>query len=153
MIIEDTRQKPGKHDLKQQYFKDNGIEVMRSKLPFGDYAPPPPLSIDTKQSMDEIAMNICGREHKRFIAECKAAKAAGCRLIILVENNDGITDVSQVHTWTNPRVIYSDRCVQGQQLQKAMTTISERYGVQFLFCTPEAAGQMIVEILRNELSG
>ena len=93
MIIEDTRQKPGKHDLKQQYFQSHGVKVIRSKLPFGDYALPPSVSIDTKQDMEEIAMNICGKEHRRFISECKAAKAAGCQLVILVENMNGIVPI------------------------------------------------------------
>lgn len=148
-IQEDTRQQAGKHNIKHAYFEDNKIGVVRSKLPFGDYAPVPPISIDTKANMDEIAANICGKAHKRFINECKAARNAGCKLIILVENTLGISDVSQVHTWINPRVIYSPTCVQGPQLQKAMETISERYGVQFLFCAPDAAGEMIVRILKD----
>lgn len=149
IIQEDTRQKAGKHGTKHAYFESAGVEVVRCKLPFGDYAPVPPVSIDTKENMDEIAANICGSEHRRFIAECKAAKAAGCRLIILVENECGIRDISQVHTWVNPRVIYSPKCVQGPRLQKAMETISERYGVQFLFCTPSEAGETITRIIRN----
>ena len=147
IIQEDTRQKAGKHDIKHAYFEENGVTIIRSKLPFGDYAPVPSVSIDTKENMDEIAANICGSEHRRFISECKAAKAAGCTLIILVENNVGITDISQVHTWINPRVIYSPKCVQGDRLQKAMETISERYGVRFMFCSPEDSGKKITEIL------
>ena len=147
IIQEDTRQKAGKHDIKHAYFEENDVSIVRCKLPFGDYAPIPPVSIDTKENMDEIAANICGSEHKRFINECKAAKAAGCTLIILVENNVGITDISQVHTWVNPRIIYSEKCVQGDRLKKAMETISERYGVQFMFCSPEDSGKRIAEIL------
>ena len=147
VIQEDTRQQAGKHDIKHAYFADNGVDLVRCKLPFGDYAPVPPVSIDTKNSMDEIAANICGKEHKRFINECKAAKAAGCMLIILVENTVGISDISQVHNWINPRVIYSNKCVQGDRLQKAMETISQRYGVQFMFCEPSESGQRIKELL------
>lgn len=147
VIIEDTRQQSGKHDIKHDWFVTHGISLVRSKLPFGDYAPVPKISIDTKRNMDEIAGNICGKEHKRFINECKAAKAAGCQLIILVENELGITDVSMVHEWENPRSDYSDRCVQGPRLQKAMETISERYGVIFQFCTPEDAAAKIMELL------
>lgn len=148
-IQEDTRQKAGKHDLKHFFFESNDVSVIRCKLPFGDYAPVPPVSIDTKENMDEIAANICGKSHARFINECKLAKAAGCRLIILVENDVGITDISQVHTWTNPRVVYSPDCVQGPRLQKAMETISQRYGVKFLFCHPRDSGKKITEILEN----
>lgn len=151
IIQEDTRQKAGKHDVKHDYFAEHGVELVRCKLPFGDYALVPSISIDTKENMDEIAMNICGSEHKRFINECKAAKAAGCSLVILVENTLGITDISQVHKWINPRVVYSSKCVQGPRLQKAMETISERYGVRFLFCRPEDAGRIITEILDGKL--
>lgn len=148
-IQEDTRQKVGEHEIKHQWFSDNGVGIVRCKLPFGDYAPIPPVSIDTKRNMDEIAQNICGKEHRRFINECKAARAAGCALIILVENDLGITDLSQVHTWINPRSIYSDKCVQGDRLQKAMETISERYGVRFMFCRPEESAKIILETIKT----
>ena len=149
IIQEDTRQKTDKHNLKHKWFESSGVKVVRSKLPFGDYAPVPPVSIDTKENMDEIAGNICGKEHRRFINECKAARDAGCQLFILVENTVGIADVTQVHKWVNPRVIYSPRCAQGPRLQKAMETISERYGTIFLFCTPEQSGEIITGILSN----
>lgn len=146
-ITEDTRQQKGMHDLKHEFFQKMGVKVVRSKLPFGDYAPVPPVSIDTKRDMDEIASNICGTEHKRFINACKAARDAGCQLIILVENRCGINSICDVHKWVNPRIIYSEKCVQGDRLQKAMETISERYGVEFRFCTPEDAGRIILEIM------
>lgn len=147
IIVEDTRQQAGKHDKKHEWFEEHGVQIVRSKLPFGDYALVPSIAVDTKKDMDEIAANICGKQHTRFINECKAAKAAGCSLVILVENTVGIFDISQVHTWINPRVIYSDKCVQGDRLQKAMETISERYDVKFLFCKPEESAQKITEIL------
>lgn len=150
VIIEDTRQQSGKHDIKHNWFVTHDISLVRSKLPFGDYAPVPKISIDTKRDMDEIAGNICGKEHKRFINECKAARDAGCKLIILVENDLGISDVSQVHTWENPRSIYSDGCIQGPRLQKAMETIQERYGVTFMFCSPEESAQRITELLNEQ---
>lgn len=147
-IIEDTRQKSGKHDTKHKCFDEIDVELLRCKLPFGDYAPVPPISIDTKENIDEIANNICGAEHKRFINECKAAKAAGCKLYILVENELGISDISEVYRWENPRSVYSPKCVQGDRLQKAMQTIQERYGVTFLFCAPEDAAEIIWELIK-----
>lgn len=149
IIQEDTRQKKGYHEIKHKWFEDNDIGLVRCMLPFGDYAPIPPVSIDTKENMDEIANNICGKEHKRFINECKAARAAGCKLYILVENEVGITDISQVHKWLNPRSVYSPRCIQGERLQKAMETISERYGVTFLFCDPADSARIITEIIER----
>ena len=149
VIIEDTRQQNGKHDIKHNWFVTHGISLVRCKLPFGDYAPPPKVSIDTKRSIDEIAENI-GNDHVRFKNECKAAQEAGCRLIVLVENDLGITDVSQVHTWENPRSVYSSRCIQGPRLQKAMETMHERYGVTFMFCTPEESAERILELLNEQ---
>ena len=149
VIIEDTRQQNGKHDIKHNWFVTHGISLVRCKLPFGDYAPPPKVSIDTKRSIDEIAENI-GNDHIRFKNECKAAQEAGCRLIVLVENDLGITDVSKVHTWENPRSVYSSRCIQGPRLQKAMETMHERYGVTFMFCTPEESAERILELLHEQ---
>lgn len=149
VIIEDTRQQNGKHDIKHNWFVTHGISLVRCKLPFGDYAPPPKVSIDTKRSIDEIAENI-GNDHVRFKNECKAAQEAGCRLIVLVENDLGITDVSQVHTWENPRSVYSSRCIQGPRLQKAMETMHKRYGVTFMFCTPEESAKRILELLNEQ---
>lgn len=151
IIQEDTRQQTGKHNIKHEYFEEHKIDLFRSKLPFGDYALAPPVVIDTKKDIDEIAKNICGdrQEHERFIRECKLAKAAGSRLIFLIENTVGINKLEDVHRWINPREIYSPKCVQGPRLQKAMETIQERYGVQFLFCTPERSGEIIVNILSD----
>ena len=134
-ILEDTRQKPGKHDIKAESFQSAGVGVYRCKLPFGDYAPVPPVSIDTKRNVDEIAENICGKEHARFIRECKAARDAGCKLIILVENELGIDDISKVHLWQNPRSVYSPKCVQGARLQKAMETIPRAMALNFVFAS------------------
>ena len=149
-IIEDSRQKADKHDLKHESFSALDVNLVRCKLPWGDYANIPPISIDTKENMDEIAANICGKEHTRFINECKAAKEAGCKLYILVENTLGISDISEVHKWINPRIIYSPNCVQGARLQKAMETIQERYGVSFQFCNPEESAQRIMELLNEQ---
>ena len=82
--------------------------------------------------MNEIAQNI-SVEHKRFVAECVNARDAGCKLYILVENDEGISDIEQVHTWINPQCIYHPKCIQGGRLEKAMKTIQMRYGCTFLF--------------------
>lgn len=145
-IIEDTRQKSGMHELKHQHFEEMGVELVRNMLPFGDYALPPSISVDTKADMAEIASNI-GSDHKRFKRECIAARDVGCQLIILVENTDGIACVNDVHKWVNPELIYRPRAITGDRLQKAMLTMSERYGVRFEFCRPEESAKRIMELL------
>ena len=149
VIIEDTRQQAGKHELKHSCFEQMGVRLIRNMLPFGDYAIPPRVAIDTKANMHEIANNI-GSDHKRFKNECVAAKAAGCQLIILVENTEGITCVNDVREWVNPDAVYRPRAITGERLSKAMATMSERYGVRFEFCEPKDAAKRIIELLGEQ---
>lgn len=148
-IIEDTRQQTNQHNIKHAWFDDHGIRLIRCKLPFGDYALPPAVAIDTKKGLDEIAKNICGSkaEHQRFKMECIAARDAGCHLIFVIENDVGITSINQVHTWKNPRSVFQPDCVQGDRLEKAMKTMSERYGCDFVFCPYSETGRIIKDIL------
>ena len=145
VIIEDTRQKSGQHELKHQCFEDMNVTLVRNMLPFGDYALPPSVTVDTKANMLEIAHNI-GTDHKRFKRECIAAKEAGCQLIVLIENEEGIETINDVHTWINPEVIYRPRAITGERLEKAMKTMNERYGVRFEFCKPQDAAGRIIEL-------
>lgn len=148
VIIEDSRQQKDKHELKHSCFKEMGVQLIRSKIAFGDYCVPPSISVDTKANMAEIANNI-GTDHQRFKRECIAARDAGCKLIVLVENEDGICSVDDVHEWINPEIVYRPKAITGERLQKAMQTMSERYGVRFEFCRPEEAAGKIMELLRE----
>lgn len=150
-LIEDSRQKPDKHVMKNQWWQENGVSVLRCKIPFGDYCLPPRLSIDTKADMAEIAQNIGGStaEHNRFREECKLAKEFGCKLIILIENTEGITCIEDVAAWKNPRRFTSPKAIDGQRLSKAMATMERRYGCEFWFCEPEEAGRVIKELLED----
>lgn len=147
-LIEDTRQQAGKHTLKEAYFQHNGIKVIRSKLPVGDYANIKDLSVivDTKQNIQEVIGNVT-QQHKRFIAECDLAAESGIQLIILVENEDGVCKVSDLYRWWNPRTRYSPKATTGKQLAKILYGIEKRHGVRFEFCRPEEAGKKILELL------
>lgn len=60
ILLCDTRQQSGKHDLKNAYFRSKGIVVNRTKLYAGDYA----LSnnqgvcVDTKKDIAELILDI-----------------------------------------------------------------------------------------------
>lgn len=150
MIIEDTRQKLDQHDMKHDSFRDMGIDLLRCALPFGDYAYPPSIAVDTKGNMQEIAANLVG-DHERFRHECMKAKEAGCHLYILVETDwETINSVEDVHNWYNPRLIYSHRAVTGDRLEKIMRTMQRRYGVRFMFCRPEESAETIIKILNGD---
>lgn len=145
-IVEDSRQKVGKHQQKHIGFDNLGVDLLRCKLPFGDYALPPEVSVDTKENLEEIAGNLCGsaKERDRFIRECKAAAAAGCQLVIMVETeHDGsLLDLGDIR-------IGSGKVVTGLQLYRAMTAVSGRYGVQFVLVRPEDAAKEIMRILEG----
>ena len=147
LIIEDTRQKDGKHQQKHIGFEDLGVDLLRCKLPFGDYALPPAVSVDTKENLEEIAGNLCGssKERARFVRECKAADAAGCQLVIMVETeHDGsLLDLGDIR-------IGSGKVVTGLQLYRAMTAVSGRYGVRFVLVRPEDAAREIMRILHGK---
>lgn len=159
VIIEDSRQQVGKHDHKNDYFQEQGITIVRSKLPYGDYAIMPSTTVDTKKDIYELAQDI-DQDHERFKAECVGARDSGCKLIVLVENTSNITLLSELANWQEPsdhfemrkRISKNPRTrrIEGSRLAKACITMSQRYGVEFLFCAPEDAGRIIVELLFME---
>lgn len=149
VIVEDSRQQAGQHEIKHAAWQAHGDQLFRCALPCGDYALPPAVAVDTKRSMQEIAGNIGGAEHERFKRELIRARDMGTKLYILVENEDGITNLADVRSWINPRIVLSPRCITGERLAKAMRTLEERYGCTFMFCRPEEAAGVIYELLRR----
>ena len=151
VILEDTRQQADKHRLKHEYFASEGIELVRTKLLFGDYALWGGLiSVDTKANVEEIAQNIGGSEHVRFREECKLARKVGGFLVFLIENEHGYRCIDDVEAWVNPNVRKTSRSIEGPRLARAMRTITERYGVRFEFCTPDEAGKRIIQLLEAD---
>ena len=150
-IIEDSRQQAGKHETKHRAWQEHGDTWIRCALPFGDYAKVPPVAVDTKASMLEIAQNIGGStaEHNRFRRELIRAQEAGCHLYVLVENEEDIRNLDDVAAWVNPRLIDSPKAITGKRLCTAMHTMQERYGVTFLFCAPERAAGLIHYLLER----
>ena len=148
VILEDTRQQAAKHEAKHEYFASEGLGIVRTKLPFGDYALwGGKYAVDTKASVEEIAANIGGVAHNRFREECKLAQELGGQLVILVENRNGFTCIDDVVRWVNPNYRKTARSIDGPRLAKAMHTMSDRYNVRFEFCTPEESGRRVIELL------
>lgn len=149
VILEDTRNKAGLHEEKRERWREWNDDVIRSKLVVGDYALPPAVSVDTKAGLEEIAQNIGGsdEEHARFRRELKLARACGCVLYVLIENEDGVEKLEDVRGWINPRLNVSPRAITGERLEKAMRTMAERYGVRWAFCRPDEAAGVIKDIL------
>lgn len=147
-LIEDTRQQAGKHNLKRDYFEENGVKLVRSKLPVGDYADIKNLSVvvDTKKDIQEIISNVT-TQHERFRAECELAAECGIKLIVLIENKNGVTCINDLAGWYNWRLKKNKRATTGKQLMKILYTMEDRYDVKFEFCSPEEAGEKVLNLL------
>ena len=172
IIQQDTREQTNKHKSVLEYFDKNNIKVVRSKLYVGDYTrlDKQDICVDTKKDMQELYSNII-QSNTRFKNECVRAKDAGIQLVILVAD-ENIQDISQVILWHNKRLdqweyinkahqrgkmlyrkISKRPPVSSEQLQRAMQTMSGRYGVQFKFCKKNDMGKCIVEILAGDIIG
>lgn len=190
-IYIDKAQQDGKHELKHDYFIEQGCELVFLPLPEGDYVLQDErfedmineklsrnmkiskndisfsnyISVDTKRNIQEVIGNICGKSHLRFRDECKRAMHKNVTFYVLVENTDGVKTVNDLNSWKNPRlnktkwittasgerrkVLTNKDATSGETLAKAMRTMEERYGVKFLFCTPEESGKKVLELLKN----
>lgn len=166
VFIHDTRDKPGKHNNVEQYLTKNGHSIVRSKLYCGDISllNNQSVCIDLKKDLQEVYSNVI-QDHVRFKAEILRATAAGIRLIILVEQ-EGVKSLSDVPNWKNPRVlqwykisnahkagkmlkikISSSPPANSLKLAMSMTSLANRYGVEWQFCDKSETGKRIVEIL------
>jgi ribosome-associated protein len=182
ILLEDTGQQKGKHQIKNYFWSEFGIKVVRQALPVGDYVlvndkiqdvfsrkekrgiPVKKMdligtydvAVDSKNSILELVSDICGKDHDRFRDECVLAMNNGITLYIVVENEDGINDVRDLHRWVNPRLfiwrggrqLYPNS-TKGITLMKACLTMQKRYNVKFLFCPPRQSGGLIIELLNG----
>ena len=152
VIVEDTRQKPGAHDAKHEWWSRNGFTIVRSKLAFGDYCLPPEAAVDTKASILELAQDV-ERDHARFRRELEGARDAGCKLYVLVENDDGVCSLDDLEGWVEGNKSFNrrraKRRIYGKRIAKACRTMEERYGATFLFCPPEASAEIVTSILEG----
>lgn len=156
VIVEDTRQSAGKHDLKHEYFDRKGIRIVRSKLFTGDYAllTDMRICVDTKKDVSELYGDMY-QSHERFRNEADRAKDNGIKLYILVENRDGIRTIDDIVKWHNPQLNKKrpkgkKPPVPNEQFVKALKTFSERHGTTFLFVSPENAGRAVMYLLTGK---
>lgn len=153
-LLVDTRQQEGKHTLKHDWFKAHGFRLVRTKLYVGDYQlVGGTRTVDTKEHILELASNI-DQQHERFRRELINARDAGFQLTILVENEDGVTDLATLSAWVNPRNAINKRKglkppIDGERMAKACATMERKYGVRFEFCRPDEAGERVIRILEN----
>lgn len=207
----DKGQQAGKHEVKHNWLRQNGHELLELPVPVGDYIEITEavhsvidrrgdklkkmdfmgvvkVSVDTKKDLQEVVGNIMGSKkksngnktstHDRFRDECILAQQIGTKLYILVEHGGNIKSLEDVCNWKNPRQFLYERKIRkefgipkgadfqtevaelkshgakivrgpttGEELYKAMVTMSEKYGVEWVFCEKKDTGKRIVELL------
>ena len=145
VVMVDTREQ---RNHVTDYLNRNGIPNVRSKMYVGDYTrlDNQTICVDRKQNLQEICGNIC-QQHTRFKSEMERAKAAGIRLIFLVEHVGAIKTLDDVCNWQNPRLKTSPYALNGVGLYRRMLTIQEKYGVQWQFCDKRSTGKRVCELL------
>lgn len=181
----DKAQQEGKHKLKHRMLEEMGHSLIDIPVPVGDYIKITPeimevikrrgdklkkmdtiglinVSVDTKRDIEELYSCLV-QGHKRFSDSCFLAANNNIRLIILVENTDGVTSVDELDKWRNEarwKSYFSAKRkaermgakapkppAKPSQLKKTMWTMNKKYGTEFLFCSPQNAAQRIVDIL------
>lgn len=168
-IVQDSREKISKHDTVEKPLREKGIKILRSKLPFGDYAliNDYTLVVDFKQNLLEIEGNLT-KDHIRFRNEIQNANSFGIGIIILIEeeiqykNLDDVALRYQIPKWkSNSYCMENGKWVckhkKGQPMGqfkvetiiKAMKTMQEKYAVIFAFTTPDKCGEVIIDLLIN----
>ncbi|MBO7733942.1 MAG: hypothetical protein J6S67_15365 [Methanobrevibacter sp.] len=124
------------------------------------------VCVDTKKDIQELIGDICGKQHDRFRDECLFAKNNGIKLYILVENtaitinerkgiySPYIDSLNNLHRFVNPRLFIwrggkqmYPTATKGMTLKKACLTMTQKYGVEFVFCRPNEAAEKVIELL------
>lgn len=127
ILLEDKGQQAGKHNEKNRYWLERGIEVVQAPLPVGDYICANnkvmdlilrkkkrgialkkmdflgtyDVCVDTKKDIQELVGNVCGKQHARFRDECILAQNNGIKLYVLVQNVGGLVKGTRdVHNHT-----------------------------------------------------
>lgn len=149
MILQvDSREQ--KYEHVTNYFDSQGIKWVKSKCVVGDYVnlENPMVVIDRKKDLQEVAGNVC-QQHDRFVRELELANELGYKMIVLVEEPK-IKTLSEVCKWYNWRRKKNPKAINGKTLYKIMSTMQDKYGFEWQFCTHENTGKRIVELLGGQ---
>ena len=148
-VIEDTRQKQGKHDNISSYFASVGVPMIRRCLPVGDYmiSTNNGISVDTKIGIDEVCLDL-GSENARFRREIDRSLKSKIKLIILIEDKR-FKSISDIASWKNPNYAKKAVYMDGKELARRMRSAEISYGIRFEFCSKKSTGEKILNILRS----
>ena len=148
-IIVDTREQPTA--TSRARYEAFGCPWVRQKLDFGDYSAEftdvsgktislaGVIAVERKMGFGEIASNFC-RERRRFAAEFDRAKAAGGKIILIVEGGNWEAAYrGQYRSQMSPRSLIA-----------SLLTWEARYNAPVFICTQMTTGRLIADVLRYE---
>ena len=152
-VVIDSRERwtqPGSKDHHiPDYFSRHGIEWEVKALNVGDYQLDgnPSVSVDRKQSIDELATNLLNKsDSARFWREIRRAYSQSIKLIVLCEG--GGTKYKTVNDLAAWKSKYSG--VTGRRLISEIVRCEYAYGVTFLLCNRRETAKRIVELLTGD---
>ena len=131
VLLEDTRNQPGKHRNIAAYCKQQGIEIVRTKLLVGDYMLCDENGINGKISVDTKTLGVPEIAQNVFQEVLPKGRLDYWRSPM---GRDGLPK----HKF-DPAV-----------LRKAMITMQEKYGVRFRFVDGRSTGKTLIEYLKGE---
>lgn len=155
-------------DQMQETIDRRGAKLKKADL-VGDIK----VSVDRKNSIDEICGNVCSSTsaHARFRDEVILAQKCGCKFYVLVED-ENIKNLDELGKWVNPREkkyfvmkarqdkgyklkfpLPKQPPASGKTLAKALRTMQEKYGIEVVFAKPKDAARVMVEILTKDQNG
>lgn len=154
-VIVDTREKPTERARKR--YESFGVGWCRGKLDYGDYTynailpngkalfnPEesvfPPIAIERKESLDELAMCFT-HERSRFDREFTRAKEHNAKIILLVENA----------TWENLLNGRYRSKFSAKAFSASIAAYIARYDITLVFCKAESTGRIIHDLLYYDL--
>lgn len=142
ILIEDSRNKIGKHNNIFKYCKEHGIEIQRKVLNVGDYMlPQGTTAVDTKADIEELACDL-HRDKLALNKKYKKCLKDGIKLIVLIEQP--IKDLNDLLKWKSRH-----SRINGSYLVEMIHTIKVSYGVRFVFCSPQKTAQKLLELLKE----
>ena len=148
IILQDHREKKGKHDLVEQYLKQKGITLHRVRLNVGDYMfPNGEVSVDLKSGGLEELANDLYTDKLAFNKKYKKCLKDGIKLIVLVEEK--VNNLNELVAWKSKH-----SRINGRLLLDMIHTIQVSYGVKFVFCDKNDTPIKLLQLLganKNEM--
>lgn len=146
ILIQDSREKTGKHNNIENYCKENDITLVRKRLDVGDYTfPCGKISVDIKGGGLEELANDLYRDKKALNKKYKKCYEQGIQLWVLVEEK--ISNLNELANWKSKH-----SRIDGRLLIDMIHRLKVSYGVRFKFANKKDSPQILIDILKGKIT-